>query len=103
MAVGPLNTGFPSVAVHCEVCNVDLLVWPCYSCGGQYCGRCIFLHADVPGVNLYDYDNDLVDPNEVAEGMHFQWRRLFERWGMLAAADSAYAAVRAGLLFRCRG
>ena len=70
--VGPVQNphGFRPVGVFCDVCNVNLLVWQCYACGGQYCGRCIFRHRRIPGASVEDVDSGLISGNEVAEGMH---------------------------------
>ena len=97
--VGPLGLGHLAVAGHCHVCNVDFLVWPCYACGGRFCGRCIFQHQDVAGVNLRMMDEDRVDPNEVAEGMHNLFWRFWLRVVYALAADPAYAAFQYGRVF----
>ena len=91
--VGPVQfpQGYRPVGNDCDVCDTNLLVWRCYSCGGQYCGRCIFLHRDVPGVTLADMDADLVNANEVAEGMHCLLFRYFQRLGSQMACDPAEA------------
>ena len=70
--VGPVQNphGYRPVRVFCEHCSRNLLVWRCYNCGGQYCGRCVFLHRNVPGVAVEAMDADRVSANELAEGMH---------------------------------
>ena len=99
--IGPLGLGIPAVAVHCDVCNVDLQVWPCYNCGSRFCGRCVFQHQDVAGVNLLMMDEGRVDPNEVAEGMHNLFWRFWLKVGYDSAADPAWAAWYYGRCFRC--
>ena len=94
--VGLLNLGIPPVAAHCADCNVDLLVWPCYNCGGQFCGLCIFGHADVPGTDVTEaLAGRSTKPNEVSEGMHYHWWMVFQRLGSEAAVDPADAATEA--------
>ena len=79
--VGPVPGphGYRPVGVYCEVCDMNLLTWRCYCCGGLYCGRCIFMHRDVPGLTLEEMDAGIVSANEVAEGMHCLWFRFFFR------------------------
>ena len=98
--VGPLGLGHLAVAGHCHVCNVDFLVWPCYACGGRFCGRCIFQHQDVAGVNVGMMD-DRDFANEVAEGMHNLHRRFWLRVNLESAADPAWAAWQYGRCFKC--
>ena len=78
--VGRLNFGIPPVAARCADCNVDLLVWPCYNCGGQFCGLCIFQHANVPGTDLTQVLEGSSKANEVSEGMHYHWRMVSRGW-----------------------
>ena len=93
--VGRLNFGIPPVAARCADCNVDLLVWPCYNCGGQFCGHCIFQHANVPGTDLTQVLEGSSKANEVSEGMHYHWWMVFQRLGSEAAVDPAKAATEA--------
>ena len=91
--VGPVQNphGFRPVGVFCDVCNVNLLVWQCYACGGQYCGRCIFRHRRIPGASVEDVDDGLISGNEVAEGMHTLFRRFWQRLSSDMATDPAEA------------
>ena len=94
--VGPLQMEHPDGArpfgVFCEVCNMhNLLVWRCYNCGGQYCGRCIFRHRIVTGVTVAEMDADRVSANEVGEGMHILYFRFFQRLRSEMACDPAEA------------
>ena len=102
--IGPVQwpQGYRPVSGYCHVCDTNLLTWRCYHCSGLYCGRCIFMHADVPGATLADIDNDRVNANEVSEGMHALWFRFFERLGSEMACDPADASDYYGRRFRCR-
>ena len=93
------------MAAHCADCNVDLLVWPCYNCGGQFCGLCIFQHANVPGTDLTQVLEGSSKANEVSEGMHYHWWMVFQRLGSEAAVGPSKAAAEADEdrpMFFCR-
>ena len=91
--VGPVQNphGYRPVGVFCDVCNMSVLVWDCYNCGGMYCGRCIFRHRIVGGITVDDVDAGRVSANEVAEGMHAIYFRFFQRLGSEMASDPADA------------
>ena len=76
--VGPVWNphGYRPVGTHCNICNEDLLVWRCYACGGQYCGRCIQQHRDVPNISPIELDSGSF-ANDLAEDMHILWYRFF--------------------------
>ena len=101
--VGPVQNphGFRPVGVFCDVCNVNLLVWQCYACGGQYCGRCIFRHRRIPGASVEDLDSGLISGNEVAEGMHIIFRRIWQRLSSDMATDPAEANASFCRLYLC--
>ena len=102
--VGPVMwpQGYRPVGVYCDVCDTNLLTWRCYTCGGLFCVRCIFMHRDVPGVTLAEVDAGLVPANEVAEGMHCLWFRFFERMSSRMASDPAEANAAYSSNFICR-
>ena len=102
--VGPVWNiyGYRPEGVFCDACNTNLLVWRCFNCGGVSCGRSIFQHRDVPGVTIADIDMDRVSANEVAEGMHCLWRRIFERLSSEMASDPAIANEGYCRYFVCR-
>ena len=106
MAVGPLGTRFPPVAVRCDVCDRDVMTWRCYRCGGTYCGYCIFRHGPLAGaVTLAEVEDGRVDPDELAEGMHALWWRLYQRLASEMASYPAFCAMHAlrlGLNAPCR-
>ena len=101
--VGPVQwpQGSRPVWVFCEVCETNLLVWRCYSCGGQYCGRCIFQHRNVPGVTVDECVADGRRANEVAEGMHQLWLRYFQRLSSTMACDPAEAVELYSRYYLC--
>ena len=102
--VGPLQVpyNYRPVGVYCDVCDTNLLVWRCYSCGGQYCGRCIFQHRDVPGLTLAEVDAGHASANEVSEGMHALWLRFYQRLSSMMASDPADAADLYSEPYLCR-
>ena len=102
--VGPVQwpQGYRPVGVYCDVCDTNLLTWRCYSCGGLFCGRCIFMHCNVHAVTIADVDAGLVDANEVAEGMHCLWFENFERLSSLMACCPADANAAFSRRFTCR-
>ena len=97
--VGPVRfpQGYRPVGVYCETCDMNLLVWRCYACGGQYCGRCIFRHRTIGSLTLGDVDAGWADANEVAEGMHAIYYGYYLRLGSEMASDPAGIAA-----FYCR-
>ena len=95
--VGPMHGTIPA-AIHCDHCNLPLLVWDCFRCGGRFCGVCIFNHLtddwrDVQ-ITLDDYAAGRADPNEFSEGMHLLEKRVFSKVGSRVAVDPALAATR---------
>ena len=101
--VGPLHNrfGVRPVAAFCEDCNTNLLVWRCYNCVGQYCGRSICQHRIVPGASVEDVDLGWVSGNEVAEGMHAICWRHFQRLGSEMAIKPAGAHELLGGVYLC--
>ena len=93
--------GLRPVAVVCEDCSTNLLVWRCYNCGGQYCGRCICRRRIVPGVSVEDVDLGWVTGNELAEGMHFLKNVVVQRLGSHMAIDPAGAHDVFGGVYLC--
>ena len=86
--------GFPPVALQCQLCQRSTMTWPCYKCGGTYCGFCAERHGDT-GTSREELDRGGVDfANEVAEGMHWFWRRMHNQsLASEIAADPAIAAM----------
>ena len=101
--VGPVMwpQGYRPVGVYCDVCDTNLLTWHCYSCGGLYCGRCIFMHNAVPRVALDEIDAGIWAANEVSEGMHALWFLFFERMSSRMASDPAGANDAYSSRFLC--
>ena len=99
--VGPFGTRWPPAALHCDHCQIPVMCWRCYRCGGSYCGRCVFLHGDVPQMTPDDVaDYTYIELAEFAEGMHAYWWRWFQRLASEAACDPAEAAAgRSASLF----
>ena len=102
--VGPVRfpQGYRPVGVYCDVCDTNLLVWRCYNCGGQYCGRCIFRHRRVGHLSVADMDADRVDANEVAEGMHALYFGFYQRLLPEMASDPADANDRFSHGYLCK-
>ena len=99
--VGPLGTRWPPVALHCDHCQIPVMSWRCYRCGGSYCGRCIFLHGLIPDMTPDVVANwNYIELAELAEGMHAVCWRWWQRLASEAACDPAEAAAgRAASLF----
>ena len=65
------------------------MTWPCYRCGGTFCGHCVFLHADVGNVTVEQVDNEHVLADELAEGLHANAWKFWQRVASELAADPA--------------
>ena len=103
--IGPMIFPHRPVATHCDICNVDLLCFPCYHCGVPYCGRCIFQHRS-RGIfaTLQEIDDGIESANWVAEGMHNMWHVMWHSPGSAdrMASDPASSADRKAKCYSCR-
>ena len=94
--------GVMAILMHCAICNLPRMVFPCSRCGGSICGRCVRDH----GGPSYDYSeaeeaNGTID--DVAGGMHRMFAIIAQRKASDAVADPAEAAVRDAALWQfCR-
>ena len=90
-----------ALAMHCAVCNVPGLVFPCARCGGLFCGRCVWQHGGPANdYTAAEEGNGYID--DVAQGMHQLFVLIAQRKASDAAADPAMAAVRNELARYCR-
>ena len=80
--------------MQCAVCNLPGLVFPCYRCGGSFCGRCVARHG---GRDCVFIEEEVADRilDEVAAGMHTLWLRVAQKEASEVASDPAAAAVNA--------
>ena len=82
-----------AVAMHCAVCNVPGLVFPCARCRGLFCGCCVWQHGGPANdYTAVEEGNGYID--DVAQGMHQLFVVIAQRKASDAAADPAMAAVR---------